>query len=234
VDDVQFFAGKERTQEEFFHTFNALYEAGKQLVLTSDTSPQDIVPLSERLRSRFAAGLMVELQPPELEMRLAILRRKAEEHRISLPQEVLLLIASYGAQNVRELEGSLLRVATHASLGAETISREVAETVLQQTLAAHQRAMTARQILQAVAQHFGLKVSELRSKGRQRAIVFPRQIAMFLCRELTNASLAAIARDFGGRDHTTVLHACAKIAGLEAHDERVAHVLWHLRRMLRS
>lgn len=234
VDDVQYFAGKERTQEEFFHTFNALDAASKQLVLTSDTSPQDIVPLPERLRSRFAAGLMAEIYPPELEMRLAILRQKAEEHRIALSPDVMQLIASQEAQNVRELEGALLRVATHASLGAETISQEVAQRVLQQTRTAQQRAMTARRIQQVVAQHFGLKVSDLRAKGRQRTLVFPRQVAMFLCRELTDASLANIARDFGGRDHSTVLHACTKIAGLEAHDEQVAHLLWHLRRTLRN
>jgi chromosomal replication initiator protein len=232
VDDVQFFAGKTRTQEEFFHTFNVLYEANKQLVCTGDRPPQEIMPLAEQLRSRFAAGLIADIQPPDLETRLAILSRKAEEWDISLPHEVAMLIASHVRQNIRELENCLIRVATHASLVAQPIDQEIAARALEQTLAASRGALTVPRIQQAVAEHFGLRMSTLRSKERRRIVVLPRHIAMFLCRELTEASLLDIARDFGGRDHTTVLHACAKIARLEEHDEQVARLLWQLRRAL--
>jgi chromosomal replication initiator protein len=232
VDDLQFMAGRERTQEAFLHTFNALYEAKKQIVLSSDKPPQDIAPLAARLRSRLTAGLMADLQPPDLETRLAILDRKASLHGIILPPGVAMLIASRVRTNVSELEQCLARIVTYASLHTQSIDESLAETVLQQVCAEREQAITAARIQQAVAAHFGLKISELRSKRRQQAVVFPRQVAMYLCRELTDASLPEIGRHFGGRDHTTVLHACAKIARMEETDESVARLLWQLRRTL--
>lgn len=232
VDDLQFIAGRERTQEAFLHTFDALYTARKQIVLSSNKPPQEMTPLAVRLRSRLSAGLMADMQPPDLETRLAILDKKATEHGIALPHNVAMLIASCIRANVRELEHSLTRIATYASLQAQSIDGALAETVLQQALAELQQAVTAPRIQQAVAEHFGLKVSELRSKKRQRDIVFPRQVAMFLCRELTDASLPEIGRHFGGRDHTTVLYACTQIARREEIDESVARLLWQLRRTL--
>jgi len=232
VDDLQFMVGRERTQEAFLHTFDALYAARKQIVLSSDKPPQEIAPLAERLRSRLTAGLMADVQPPDLETRLAILDRKAAQHGIALPSNVAMLIATCIRANVRELEHGLMRIATYASLQARSIDEALAETVLQEALSERLQAVTAPRIQQAVAEHFGVKVSELRSKKRQQAIVFPRQVAMFLCRELTDASLPEIGRHFGGRDHTTVLHSCTKIARMEEVDESVARLLWQLRRTL--
>jgi chromosomal replication initiator protein len=232
VDDLQFMAGRERTQEAFLQTFNALYEAKKQIVLSSDKSPQDLAPLAARLRSRLMAGLMADLQPPDLETRLAILDRKARANGVHLPAGVAMLMASRIRTNVSELEQALARIATYASLHTQNIDENLAELVLQQVLAEREQAVTAPRIQQTVAAHFGLKMSELRSKGRQRTVVFPRQVAMFLCRELTDASLPEIGRHFGGRDHSTVLHSCAKIAHMEETDESVARLLWQLRRTL--
>jgi chromosomal replication initiator protein len=232
VDNLQFMAGRERTQEAFLHIFNALYEAKKQIVLSSDKPPQDITPLAARLRSRLIAGLLADLQPPDLETRLAILDRKALAHGIDLPPSVALLIASRVRTNVSELEQCLARIATYASLHTQNIDEGLAEMVLQQALAEREQAVTAPRIQQTVATHFGLKMSELRSKRRQRALVFPRQVAMFLCRELTEASLLEIGRHFGGRDHATVLYSCVKIARMEETDESVARLLWQLRRTL--
>jgi chromosomal replication initiator protein len=232
IDDFQFMAGRERTQEAFLHTFNALYEAKKQIVLSSDKPPHDIAPLAARLRSRLTAGLMADLQPPDLETRLAILDRKASAYGIVLPPRVAMLIASHVRTNVSELEQCLARTATYASLHTQSIDESLAEMILQQVLAEREQAVTTPRIQQTVAAHFGLKISELRSKRRQRAVAFPRQVAMYLCRELTDASLPEIGRHFGGRDHTTVLHSCTKIARLEETDESVARLLWQLRRTL--
>lgn len=234
VDDLQFIAGRERTQEAFLYTFDVLYEARKQIVLSSDKPPQEIAPLAARLRSRLSAGLIADLQPPDLETRLAILDRKATEHSIVLPPDAAMRIATRIRMNIRDLEHCLARIATYASLHARSIDAELAETVLQQALAEREHAVTPPRIQQTVAEHFGLKPSELRSKRRQRAIVFPRQVAMFLCRELTDASLPEIGRHFGGRDHTTVLHSCAKIGRMEEDDESVARLLWQLRRTLEN
>ena len=234
IDDVQFLAGKDRTQEEFFHTFNALYSTGGQVVVSSDKPPQDIVALQERIRSRFSSGLIADLQPPDLETRVAILLRKAEERGLVLSSRVAMLVAARMRTNVRELEGCLTRIGAYASLNAQNITEELAETVLQQLVAERAEIMTSGRIQRTVAEHFGLKTSELKSKRRLRAITFPRHVAMFLCRELTDASLPEIGRQFGGRDHTTVLHSCTKIARLEAEDEQVARTLWHLRRTLGS
>lgn len=234
IDDVELLAGKKQAQEEFLHTFNTLHQADKQIVMSSDRAPLDITPLDERLRSRFAAGLIADLQPPDLETRLAILTRKAEARGIALPHDVAMLIASGIRGNIRELEDGLTRIIAFASLNAQPLSSELAETVLQQTLAERERAITAPRIQQAVARHFGIKISEMKSKGRQRTVTFPRQVAMFLCRELTDASFPRIGQAFGGKDHTTVLHSCEKIARLEEADEHVARLLWQLRRALKN
>ena len=232
VDDLQFMAGRERTQEAFLQTFNALYEAKKQIVLSSDKAPQDMVPLAARLRSRLMAGLTADLQPPDLETRLAILDRKARANGVHLPASVAMLLATHIRTNVSELEQGLARIATYASLHTRNIDENLAELVLQQALAEREQAVNTPRIQQTVAAHFGLKMSELRSKRRQRTVVFPRQVAMFLCRELTDASLPEIGRHFGGRDHSTVLYACTKIAHMEETDESVARLLWQLRRTL--
>ena len=232
VDDIHYLAGKQRTQEEFFHTFNALHEAGKQIVLSSDKLPQEITPLDQRLRSRFGAGLMADIQPPDLETRLAILTRKAEERQVQLPHDAAMLIASRVRTNVTALETALARVITHASLHGRKVDADLTHGVLEAFMAERDRFMSTSRIQQTVAHHFDIEVGEMQSKGRQRAVTFPRQVAMFLCRELTDASLPEIGRDFGGKDHTTVLHACTKIARLEETDEDIARLLWQLRRTL--
>jgi chromosomal replication initiator protein len=232
VDDIHYLAGKQHTQEEFFHTFNSLHEAGKQIVLSSDKSPQDITPLDRRLRSRFGAGLMADIQPPGLQTRLAILTRKAEERQVTLPQDAARLIASRIRSHVTALETALARVIAHASLHGQRVDAELTHRVLEQLAAERDRSISASRIQQTVAQHFDIEVGEMQSKGRQRAVTFPRQVAMFLCRELTDASLPEIGRDFGGKDHSTVLHSCTKIARLEETDEAIARLLWQLRRRL--
>ncbi len=229
VDDVQFMVGRDRTQEAFLYTFDALYEAGKQLVLACDRPPHELVPLTTRLRSRLTAGLLADMQAPDLETRLAILACKARERGITFPQDVAMLVATHIRTSISDLEQCLTRIATYASLHVQSIDVALATTVLQQIHTEHEQAITAPRIQQTVAQHFRLKVSELRSKKRQQSVVFPRQVAMFLCRELTEASLPEIGRYFGGRDHTTVLHACTKIARMEEADENVARLLWQLR-----
>jgi chromosomal replication initiator protein len=232
MDDVHFLAGKTRSQEEFFYTFNALYEAGKQIVLTGDRPPLEITPLQERLRSRLLCGLMADLQPPDLETRIAILSRKAEAQQLVLSPHVALHVAVHVTSNVRDLENCLTRMSAAASLSGQDIGMELAEKTLQQIVAEWHCTLTTPRIQRVVAAHFGLKASELKSPRRTRAIAFPRQVAMFLCRELTGSSLPEIGRHFGGKDHTTVLHACGKIARLEEDDEQVARLLWQLRQAL--
>jgi chromosomal replication initiator protein len=233
VDDIQYLAGKQRAQEEFFHTFNALIDAERQIVLTSDRPPPDLTPLDPRLRSRFAAGLMAEIQPPDLETRLAILQRKAAQLDMVLSPDVAMQIAMQIRSNVPDLEVALARLMTYASLYHHVeVTTDMAETVLAQFFAERAAVVTAARIQNAVAERLDVKVSELKSKNRRRAVAFARQVAMFLCRELTNASLPEIGRDFGGRDHSTVLHACTKMSRLEETDEDIARLLWQLRRAL--
>ena len=234
IDDIQFIAGKERTQEEFFHTFNTLYDAGKQMVLTSDRPPQEIVHLQNRLRSRFTAGLVADIQVPDLETRVAILCRKAEERGWLLPPGAAMLIASHLHANVRELEGCLTRLAAYASLNAQAIDDQLAEQVLEQLLNEREQTLTMPRIQQVVADYFELKVGQLKSKRRHRSVTLPRQIAMYLCRELTDATLPEIGRGFGGRDHTTVIHSCAKISALETDDDYVSRTLQQLRQNLEN
>ncbi|MBO0692193.1 MAG: chromosomal replication initiator protein DnaA [Acidimicrobiaceae bacterium] len=215
VDDIQFIERKEALQEEFFHTFNALYENAKQIVLSSDRHPRSIATLEDRLRSRFEWGLITDIQPPELETRLAILRKKADGARTLIPSDVLELIATHVRDNIRELEGALIRVSAFASLNKEPLTLEVAETVLSDILDVHRpQQITARLILQTTAEMFGFTIDELCGTNRRRPLVNARQIGMYVFRELTDYSYPAIGREFGNRDHTTVIHAVDKISGL--------------------
>jgi len=215
IDDVQFMERKESLQEEFFHTFNSLYGASKQIVLTSDRPPKSIATLEDRLRSRFLSGLITEVQPPELETRLAILRTKAEHEQLAVPDEVLEFIATHVKENIRELEGALIRVTAFASLNHQPMSRTLAEEVLSDIVSADQpRRITPQVILDATSETFGFSVEELCGPNRRRPLVTARQVSMYVFRELTDFSYPAIGREFGGRDHSTVMHAVEKIGGL--------------------
>jgi chromosomal replication initiator protein len=215
VDDIQFIEGKEGLQEEFFHTFNALYEHSKQIVLSSDRHPRSIATLEDRLRSRFEWGLITDVQPPELETRLAILRKKADGERTPIPADVLELIATHVKDNIRELEGALIRVSAFASLNREPLTLAMAEVVLSDILdVSRPRQITAKLILDTTATVFGFSVDELCGSNRRRPLVNARQIGMYVFRDLTDYSYPAIGREFGNRDHTTVIHAVEKISGL--------------------
>ncbi len=218
MDDIQFLAGKERTQEEFFHTFNALYDAQKQIVISSDCPPREIPTLEERLHSRFEWGLIADIQPPDLETKIAILKRKAENEKVNLPDNVALFIASKIKSNIRELEGSLVRLLAYASLKGVSISIELAQEVLRNIIDEESEGVSIELIQKTVARHYGLKVSDLKSKNNSQSIAFPRQIAMFLCKALTKASLPEIGREFGGKHHTTVLHSINKVTKLNEKD----------------
>ncbi len=215
IDDVQFMEGKESLQEEFFHTFNHLYGASKQVVLTSDRPPKSIATLEDRLRSRFLSGLITDVQPPELETRLAILQKKSEREPVPVPDDVLEFIAANVKGNIRELEGALIRVCAFASLNHQPLSRDLAEHVLSDILLAGQpRRITPGMILDATASTFGFTIDDLCGPSRRRPLVIARQIGMYVFREMTDFSYPAIAREFGGRDHTTVMHAVDKISSL--------------------
>src|SRR5881397_1861986 len=211
IDDIQFLAGKERTQEEFFHTFNSLYEARKQIVLSSDRFPKDIADMEERLRSRLDWGLVADIQPYPLEARIAILRDKSEREGISIPDDVALFVATNIKANIRELEGSLIRLGAYASLTGQAITLEMAQNVLKELVDEKKHVITLDAVQEAVAAKFHIKMADLKSKRRTRALVYPRQIAMYLCREITQQSYPEIARHFGGKDHTTVMHACKQV-----------------------
>ncbi len=211
IDDIQFLAGKERTQEEFFHTFNALYDSQKQIVITSDCPPREIPTLQERLHSRFEWGLIADIQPPDVETKIAILRKKAEFEHVNLPDDVAYFIASNVKSNVRELEGSLVRLSAYSSLTGERITLELAEQVLRNVAENAMRVISIDRIQRVVADHYSLKVAELKARNNSRRVAEPRQIAMYLCRELTDSSLPHIGREFGGKHHTTVLHSVRKI-----------------------
>ncbi len=221
IDDIQFISGKERTQEEFFHTFNDLYDSRKQIVVSSDSSPKEIPELEERLRSRFEWGLIADIQPPDFETRVAILKKKAELERVRFSDDVAYLIASRIKSNIRELEGSLTRMIAFCVLTGREMTTDLAQDVLPDLWGEEEKIITVEHIQRKVSDLFGLNVSDLKAKTRTRAIALPRQIAMYLSRQLTNSSLLEIGRAFGGKDHTTVLHAVEKIHRLLQEDPKL-------------
>ncbi len=230
IDDIQFFEGKERIQEEFFHTFNSLYEAGRQIVISSDRSPKEIATLEDRLRSRFEWGLITDILPPDLETRIAILRKKVTTDELTVDPEVLTFIASRVSSNIRELEGALTRVLAFSSLTGLSLTVDLAEQVLRDVYPGGDdaSAVTIERIQEIVCDRFALTSAELVSKRRSQAVAYPRQVAMYLCRELTDASLPKIGKEFGGRDHTTVMHANAKITRLISEDRSVYNLVQDL------
>jgi chromosomal replication initiator protein len=221
IDDIQFISGKERTQEEFFHTFNDLYESHKQIVVSSDCSPKDIPEIEERLRSRFEWGLIADIQPPDFETRVAILKKKAAVERVTLADDVAYLIASRIRSNIRELEGSLTRMIAFCAFTGRQMSTDLAEEVLHELWGEEEKLITIEQIQRKVAEFFGVGTTDLKAKTRTKAVALPRQVAMYLSRQLTHASLAEVGRAFGGKDHTTVLHAVDKIDTLLRDDQKL-------------
>jgi chromosomal replication initiator protein len=225
IDDIQFLAQKERTQEEFFHTFNALHESMKQIVIASDRPPKELAEFEDRLRSRFEWGLIADIQPPDLETKVAILQKKAEQERVTLPTDVALFIASNIRSNVRELEGALIRLVAHSSLIGAEITLPYTQQVLKNFIDSQARKVTIESIQKAVAEQFGLRLVEIKAKNNSRSIVYPRQIAMYLAKHLTEASLPEIGRQFGGKHHTTVLHSVDKIDQVRKDDKDLNRLL---------
>jgi chromosomal replication initiator protein len=234
IDDIQFFAGKERSQEEFFHTFNALLEGQQRIVLTCDRYPKEVTGLEERLKSRFGWGLTVAIEPPELETRVAILMKKATQMGMDIPQEVAFFVAKRIQSNIRELEGALRRVVANAKFTGHPITLDFTKEALKDLLALQDKLVTIENIQKTVAEYYKIRVSELLSKKRNRSVARPRQVAMTLAKELTNHSLPEIGDAFGGRDHTTVLHACRKIADLRISEARIKEDYSNLLRTLTS
>jgi len=234
VDDVQFIAGKASTQEEFFHTFNALYEVRKQIILTSDRPPREMNHLQERLKSRFGCGLVADIQPPSLETRQAILNSKAELAGIELPADVTALLASRITSNVRELEGALTRLTAHATLTGRTIDMDFSRRVLRDLLHEEVRAVTVEDIQKHVANYYNIRLQDMRSKKRTRNVAFPRQVAVYCCKQLTSLSLPEIGEAFGGRDHTTVLYAVRKIDEMMQGNESLEVEVERMMQMLRN
>jgi len=226
IDDIQFLAGKEGTQEEFFHTFNALHEEHKQIVISSDRPPKEIPTLEERLRSRFEWGLITDIQPPDLETRIAILRKKAKAENLDIPNEAMMYIANMIDSNIRELEGALIRIVAYSSLTNQDISAHLAAEALKDILpTGRNRLITMQDIQQRVGDYYGLKLEDFKARKRTKAVAFPRQIAMYLSRELTDYSLPKIGDAFGGRDHTTVIHAHEKISQLLKVDQDLYKII---------
>jgi chromosomal replication initiator protein len=218
VDDIQFIAGKDRTQEEFFHIFNALHDGQKQIVISSDCPPRQIPTIEERLHSRFEWGLIADIQPPDIETKVAILRKKAEAERVEIPENVALFIASRVRTNIRELEGSLIRLIAYASLTGREIDLPLAQEVLRDLLQTDEKPVTMEMIQKFVADHYNVKLAELKARNNSKSIAVPRQIAMYLAKTLTDASLPQIGKGFGGKHHSTVIHSVRKIAGLRQRD----------------
>ena len=232
IDDIQFFAGKERSQEEFFHTFNALLEGQQQVIMTCDRYPKEVAGLEERLKSRFGWGLTVAIEPPELETRVAILMSKASQSGVELPNEVAFFIAKRIRSNIRELEGALRRVMANAHFTGRPITLDFAKEALRDLLALQDKLVTIENIQKTVAEYYKIRVADLLSKRRSRSVTRPRQMAMALCKELTNHSLPEIGDAFGGRDHTTVLHGCRKVVELKDADQRISEDYANLLRTL--
>ena len=218
VDDIQFLAGKEGTQTEFFHTFNALYDSQKQIVLSSDCPPRDILALAERLRSRFEWGLIADIQPPDLETKVAILKKKAETEAVPLADDVAIYIAGKIKSNIRELEGSLIRLVAYASFTGQEMTLPLAQEVLRNILDLEEKAVTIDIIQKCVADYYNLKMADLKSRNNSKSVAMPRQIAMYLCKSLTHASLPEIGRSFGGKHHSTVIHSIRKVEDLRKKD----------------
>ena len=226
IDDIQFIAGKDRTQEEFFHIFNALHDGQKQIVVSSDCPPRQIPTIEERLHSRFEWGLIADIQPPDIETKIAILRKKAEAERVFLPENVALFIASKVKTNIRELEGSLIRLIAYASLTGRDIDLPLAQETLRDLLHAEDKPVSIEMIQKYVADHYNLKISELKAKNNSKSIAQPRQIAMYLTKSLTAASLPEIGKEFGGKHHSTVIHSIRKIDDMRKQDpefDRLIH-----------
>ena len=218
VDDIQFLAGKEGTQTEFFHTFNALYDSQKQIVLSSDCPPREIPALEERLRSRFEWGLIADIQPPDLETKVAILKKKAETEAVPLSDDVAIYIAGKIKSNICELEGSLIRLVAYASLTGQEITLHLAQEVLRNMLDHEEKAVTIEIIQKFVADYYNLRMADLKSRNNSKSVAMPRQIAMYLCKNLTHASLPEIGRSFGGKHHSTVIHSIRKVEDLRKRD----------------
>ncbi len=233
IDDIQFIAGRDSTQEEFFHTFNALFNAGKQIVISSDRPPKEIAKLEERLRSRFLSGLIADIQRPDMDTRCAILRQKANEEGIQVNEDVIQMIAQNVDSNIRELEGSLTRLAAYSSLSGQEISLQLAQEALKEIISDHQpRSVTCFDVMMAVAGYYGVSEEELRGPRRSRSVTVPRQMTMYLSRKLTEASLPKIGEMLGGRDHSTVLHGCAKIEELSQSAPPVKAAITDLTKLL--
>ncbi len=232
VDDIQFFSGKERTQDTFFHTFNTLHQLKKQIILSSDRPPKDLVGLDERLISRFQCGLTVDVQPPDLETRIAILRKKAEGDHIDIPQEVIEFIASNVKSNIRELEGCYIGLIARHTLEQCPLDVPLAEKVLRHVIDSEKKDITVEQIQKMVADHFNISENSLRAKTRKQEIVLPRQVAMYLSKNLTRASLKTIGLHFGGRDHSTIIHACKTIERNIAQDDNLRSHIEHLQKQI--
>jgi chromosomal replication initiator protein DnaA len=232
IDDVQFIAGKERTQEEFFHTFNDLYEANKQIIVSSDRPPKEIPTLEDRLRSRFEWGLIADIQPPDFETRIAILKKKADVENLNISNDVMVYIANKIQSNIRELEGALIRIVAYSSLTNKEISIDLASEALKDIISNRTRQITVELIQDVVSSYFNLRPEDFKSKRRTRNVAFPRQIAMYLARKLTDLSLPKIGDEFGGRDHTTVIHAYEKITGDLAKDDGLKETLNEINKKL--
>ncbi|HEY6272122.1 MAG TPA: chromosomal replication initiator protein DnaA [Terriglobales bacterium] len=234
IDDIQFLAQKERTQEEFFHTFNALHESMKQIIIASDRPPKELPEIEDRLRSRFEWGLIADIQPPDLETKVAILQKKAESEKVTLSTDLALYIASNVRTNVRELEGALIRLIAYCSLTGAEVSLMTAQQVLKNFIDSQARKITIDAIQKAVAEQFGLRALEIKAKSNSRAIVFPRQVAMYLAKQMTEASLPEIGRQFGGKHHTTVMHSIGKIDEQRQSDKDLNRLLNKLTETLNS
>jgi chromosomal replication initiator protein len=235
IDDIQFLAGKEGTQEEFFHTFNALHEEHKQIIISSDRPPKEIPTLEERLRSRFEWGLITDIQPPDLETRIAILRKKAKAENLDIPNEAMMYIANMIDTNIRELEGALIRIVAYSSLTNQDISSHLAAEALKDILpTGRNRLITIQDIQQRVGEFYGLKLEDFKARKRTRAIAFPRQIAMYMSREMTDYSLPKIGTAFGGRDHTTVIHAHDKISKQLKVDQELYKIIHSLTEKIKN
>ncbi len=234
VDDIHFFSGKDRSQEEFFYTFNTLYEAHRPVIITSDKYPKEMLNIEERLRSRFEWGLIADIQQPDFETRMAILKQKAEAENTKLPEDVLLFLVDTIKTNIRVLEGALIRLGAWASLTGKPITVELAKDILKATIVEKEKTITSDAIQRAVADHFQIKLTELKSKKRTKNLVMPRQVAMYLCRDLTNLSYPEIGKYFGGKDHTTVIHACRQIEKMKEKESRLKDAIETLIKALKA